>query len=309
MRKTLTYLLFLAGIFCCKHSFAQGNTYHIPGANSDAQFIFPFWLEDLNGNKDTLYVCFDQNWNNTPNDSYTHQLGHYPRPVSQGAYVASTDCQHLNSDTVLKTCGTDSWTCFSADIWIRFKNINSKQIKLSWDEQLLRKAILPYPSNANLPKAMGVLSFAQPPSTVPGPFYLNADDVVYFSDTLDPHQYFFYHPINTLLIDWSTAPGDLVKFRFWLRQWNDFTGIKPILGVKTSTLALCRFSNDNIQINGLEDQLNNTITLYDMNGRCLLTTNTKSETTMININSFATGVYTLTVSNMKEAKSFKISKE
>lgn len=224
MNKNVIAALVTILLFSKYMSFAQSNSYHIPGAKMDAAFIFPFWLEDNNGNKDTLYVCFDPLWSNIPSDSNMTKLGHFKRGPLQNTFIASTE--YPDSFNNYKTTGVNLWGNYSAHIWIKFKS--ACQIKLSWDVQLLRNSILPFQNVSSLPKAMGGLSFSQTPATVPGPFYQND---IYFSDTLNPLQYFSYHPVDHLNISWTCESDSIYDFYFWLRQWDDFTNTITIKNI------------------------------------------------------------------------------
>ena len=290
MKNKVITILIIQLYFCFTSSFAQSNIYHIPWAKLDAAYTFPFWLEDNFGNKDTLYVCFDPLWSNIPGDSSMIKLGHIKRASAQGMFIASTE--YPDSLLVYKTTGVDKWSNYGAHIWIKFNS--SCQIKLSWDVQSLRNSILPFQNTPLLPKAMGGLSFSQTPSTIPGPFYQSD---VYFSDTLNQLQYFSYHPIDHININWPYKSDSIYDFNFWLRQWNDFTNANTIKNDDKSTIKITQSGPTTLIVQYDYSTTPFDFTLRNILGQELLKKRMCSDHEIIEVDKFPPGIYIACIQN------------
>jgi len=150
------YFIFLLLLLNIK---TNAQTYTIPWATQQPAWVFPFWLEDGAGNKDTIYYCYDPN-------GHLHQtvydFGDSLRVVDTskffGGFWGVWDKNRTNQVNVWDS----SYMYYqNGEVSLFWSNASPPYVKISWDVHLFRSAILPFPTKAPAPKVQGFMWWGQ----------------------------------------------------------------------------------------------------------------------------------------------------
>lgn len=127
------------------------QTYIIPWATKQPAWVFPIWVEDATGAKDTVYIGYDNKVSTYPctiDSGYGEEFFFIP-PNNTNMYL--TNCE-IPMDSVQKANvvsnipGLPFGTVLNLH-WTTFPVI------IRWDRSLLNSDSLPYPSQAPAPRA------------------------------------------------------------------------------------------------------------------------------------------------------------
>lgn len=143
-------IFFVVSIFLSSSVFSQ--TYLIPGALQQPSWVFPIFIEDAIGQKDTVYIGYDGTYGEiyTCYDDGVFNEKKYEFDSIPGAFDTFI-CQGFDSITNI-----DINNFQAKDYTLYVINANYP-LKLSWDSSLLYADSLPFPSVPGLPKAEVVL--------------------------------------------------------------------------------------------------------------------------------------------------------
>lgn len=213
MRYFISCLVFL--LISIINSYSQ---YLIPYATQQPSWVFPFWIEDAHGNKDTLYLGFD---------SSAHQ---FPGPPN-------IDWQFGEQLFVFDTTGTtQAWTGYYAFAGVpdsidkvdirntlnapfEFGVLNIYMpIVLHWDVSLLRSDSLPFMPNPPLPKAQAEITWFYDPNSIP----CSWNDKVLITDTIQSGAVCWYRDSLTIE-NWFGDTG--LTYTFLSLKFTPWTGI------------------------------------------------------------------------------------
>ena len=130
-----SFLFFL--VFITANNLYAQTKYPVPGAQVQPQWVFPIWFEDGNGDRDTVYFCYDPDaTDHGPNSPFDTLFGeYYIQKDSSRFWAGSGSVIHqraLNAE-VFKNSGT--CIVFHKGVY---------PLKMYWDVSLLNSPGLPY---------------------------------------------------------------------------------------------------------------------------------------------------------------------
>lgn len=143
MKKSIIISLLL--ILKVGYSTSQ-TVYQIPGASQQPRWVFPIYIEDAIGQKDTLYYGFSPGAGGTGMDTV---FGEYPIPFDTIKLVATTEAFTGNwvyKVSILDTSYKNTW-------WQLSIAKTYPPTKFKWDVSTLRSDSLPFPDQSPLPNA------------------------------------------------------------------------------------------------------------------------------------------------------------
>nr|MBK9651971.1 hypothetical protein [Bacteroidota bacterium] len=129
----------------------MSQTYIIPWATKQPAWVFPIWVEDALGNKDTIFICYDNTANSLPCTKDTG-FGEETMYVQQNNKLFLTTCQ-TTSDSAIRAQVTSVFgpgLPFGIDLEFRSTTF---PIIIRWDRSLLNSDSLPFPSQTPAPRA------------------------------------------------------------------------------------------------------------------------------------------------------------
>lgn len=146
------YIFILGYIFIINTAFAQ--TYLIPGALQQPSWVFPIFIEDAIGQKDTVFIGYDGSYGEifTCYDEGVFNEKKYEFDSVPGAFDTFL-CPAFDSITNIDV------NTFQAKDYTLYVIYANYPLKLSWDSQVLYEDSLPFPSVPGLPKAEVVLNW------------------------------------------------------------------------------------------------------------------------------------------------------
>jgi hypothetical protein len=136
--------------------------YTVPHAQVQPAWVFPIWIEDSTGAKDTLYHCYDPTASDNMSDI---AMGEICVPMKQGMNIEYGGC------TINQKHNTLVNAYFPGRAGTHISNMTPPFI-IRFDHRTLYDSILPYynASNKNIPSAMGVFNFGGTPPISPNIF-------------------------------------------------------------------------------------------------------------------------------------------
>ena len=151
--------------------------YTIPGATQQPAWVFPIWIENGAGEKDTLYLGYD---------TTASTIGVDPSDSIFGVKVSIIDTNTFNASwaTILGWPGNYSDTAYKVLVCNGMTGLPNQNygtiwfmhatypLKISWDVSLLQSDSLPFIEQGNAPRAQCELSYSMP---VYGDAYLNGN--------------------------------------------------------------------------------------------------------------------------------------
>jgi len=141
MKRIIYLILILLSITNHLHS----QIYPVPNAEVLPSWVFPIWFEDGNGDKDTIYFCYDHNATNSFPNTDTLFGEKWVKKDSTKFWVGiwttegddSTFQTHVNTQPFAQI----------------FFHKGKYPLKISWDDTLLYSSSLPYPNLNPFPSA------------------------------------------------------------------------------------------------------------------------------------------------------------
>ena len=129
----------------------EAQTYPIPGATQQPAWVFPFFIEDAHGNKDTVYIGYDSQSSQCfcPGDDSVFGERWFELGVDNfhGFTYESISIDSGVKVNILPDLGPNDFY-FLIGAWNAYY-----PIKFSWDVSLLRSDSIPFPDQDPLPRA------------------------------------------------------------------------------------------------------------------------------------------------------------
>ena len=152
--------------------------YSIPGASQQPAWVFPIYLEEGNGGRDTLYIGFDSTasaYGLEPSDSvFGVKVINIDTNLFNATWAVSLGWPGNFTDTAYKVLVTSSSPFpFNSAGTISFMNA-IYPLKISWDISLLRSDSLPFADQGSSPRAQCEHEFSMP---VYGDAYINGNQL------------------------------------------------------------------------------------------------------------------------------------
>jgi len=134
-------------ILILKVGYSTSQTvYQIPGASQQPRWVFPVYIEDAIGQKDTLYYGFSPGAGGTGMDTV---FGEYPVPydsVNLNASAAAVTSFYMYKVEIIDT--SLSYYSFQLTVANTYP-----PTKFKWDVSTFRSDSLPFPNQSPLPNA------------------------------------------------------------------------------------------------------------------------------------------------------------
>ena len=298
--------------------------YTIPWATKQPKFVFPIYLENAQGQRDTIYLGYDStatgNGVATGNDSIDAVFGVKRMPIDTNSFYAfwgnglqsSTNFNELE-DSVFKANVSplfNSGTRFPGvtSIWV---NGGTLPLKISWDISTLRSDSLPFSHPPGEPKAQGR-------------FIMNYHDDNYMAENGQQHS---CNHGNLLITDSVTvaecASRDSVtiynRFNFpfpvkygyfdlLFENWRG--GFTDIIEIQKQDILLSPNPfTDYIKIETFSDCKESYAEVFDLYGKTVFIADFRMcEESYLNLSSLTRGIYILKLFNKNISRSFLISK-
>jgi len=307
-RKTrISIFIFFALI--TKITFSQ-TIYTIPWANQQPKFVFPIFIEEGGGQRDTLYLGYDPNASEVSFDTMSQNFGVIPIHVDTNVFYAKWNAVLLCGIDTLCTevykanvCSTASWGAFPSDVSI-ICNKGIMPLKFSWDNTLFYSDSLPFPSNLPAPRGWGRITGGQFPfcgkrenfnPIIDMSGFFIVSDTVYFISTDWAKDSVTYYPLNGQIQSVSSG-----YIGFSIEAWNSPTNIESALSENYFNISS---HESDITISCLKEEI--TISVYDLMGEEYLSKNIKSNE-FFKIPKLKSNLYLLVINNYHFIKSFKI---
>ena len=308
--KTLFKVLFIIIFPFSNHCFSQ-TTYTIPWAVQQPKFVFPIFIEEGGGQRDTLYLGYDPNAFEVSYDTANQKFGVVTVHVDTSTFYAKWDAiLYCGIDTLCNevykanVCALASWGAFPSDVSI-ICNKGIMPLKFSWDNTLFYSDSLPFPSNFPAPRAWGRITggyafcgarenFAFVVDL--GGFYIVTDTTIWGSSTGSVSDSITYYNFNG-----NTQSVSSGYIGFSIEAWNSPTNIESTLSENYFNIS--SFEKD-ITITSLKEEI--TISIYDLIGKEYLSKKIKSGESFY-IPDLNANLYLLVINNRHFRKIFKIT--
>lgn len=138
----------------------QSQSYTVPNAAIQPQWVMPLWFTNGDGQKDTLYFCYDvESVSNGYSDDIDSLLGEKIIKVDAQKFNGTFEAVGIN-DSLLNKVDVNYDLSF-AEITIFFENVIFP-LRLNWDRNVFYSDSLQYPSLYPAPNAEGRLWFDFP---------------------------------------------------------------------------------------------------------------------------------------------------
>ncbi len=302
MRK-IVLIFFLLSIASASHS---QTIYSIPWATTQPAWVFPIYAEDGNGQKDTLYLGFDNAASSYSYDIQDSLYGVKRIDLDTTKFFGIWDnascangCKGYKANVTSTIPGADYFP--SQYFFGFFKGI--LPLKISWDPQLFYSDSLPFPSQS--PRGQGRFSYDYfidcnirenfiQIILPPGDQILLCDSYCHARDSVVIYNY-LGNPGN--------VDGGIINL--YVQPWsNGMMSINHLSQEEEEFKIVNNYNTDCIFINGNSD-----VTLFVQNllGQFILTKNISRNTN--NVLNFPTdGFYLISILNKKKiVKTFKIN--
>lgn len=204
-----TILLFITFISITEVAQSQ---YTIPYASQQPSWVFPIWIENGDGQRDTIYIGYD---------STASWQGWLPQDSIFGAKSIVIDSSKFNAcfrysmyaDTALKVivCSLNSNNLFPESSVGQVSFIHAiYPLKFSWDVSLLKSDSLPFTSQTLAPPAQAEIYFEM--GTYGGAYtndslLCSTSNTLLISDTIQPTFNYCYAEDSVRFQDMFNTPG------------------------------------------------------------------------------------------------------
>ncbi len=226
------HLLFLLAVGF--NSFVlHAQTYTVPGAQIQPAWVMPLWFENGDGQKDTLYFCYDsQSVSNGYSDDKDSLMGELLIEVDPTKFNMEFEAVGVNDS--LKNKVAVNYNLSIALISI-FSQNSQLPITLRWDPNLFYNDSLPFPDLDPAPRAEGHLWFDLPTQvdscsysvpilmtdTVIGWYvYCHKADSIVFSGLGMSYLSFSVHPWKGIITN-TEVLSDQIPIRIHPHVFND----------------------------------------------------------------------------------------
>ncbi len=231
MKSNFQYFLF-GVFFFLKSAMVFSQTYLIPGAIQQPAWVFPIFIEDAIGQKDTAYIGYDGTYGEifTCYDEGVFNEKKYKFDSIPGAFDTFV-CPAFDSITNIDI------NYFQAKDYTLYVIYANYPLKLSWDSSVLYEDSLPFPSVSGLPKAEVVLNWMLIPNQPNNP-------ICYFSPVLITdtcyNSFTCCQPDSMIFNDFLNQGIPISSsFNFTFRPWTGFVVDNP----EINNIALDIFPN------------------------------------------------------------------
>lgn len=282
-------------LLVCHVIFAQ--TYTVPGAQVQPQWVMPLWFENGDGQKDTLYYCYDENaidggfW---PGDSAYGEKLLSINPSKFNVFYSNP----YNTDTMLVKAYTTSYLQSGGSIFTL--NI-IMPLTLRWDPLIFYSDSLPFPDIAPAPRAEGRMFFDLP---------THVDNCEYsapilMTDTASVLYFQCYKPDSIVF----TGPA-LSYLAFSVHPWvGQYTGITQASTVNADIVVFPNPATDKLNIVTSKKFEHMIWRLMDITGLVLCGGETNEQRIEVSIATYRPGPYLLSILADDCSQSFIIIKQ
>jgi hypothetical protein len=286
--KNLKFLIILLGAFECKSQVI------IPNATQQPSWVFPIYIEDALGQKDSVYYGYDRHsdpcWGSTCPE---RKFGEGFLPVYSNIMQAAIDYVSFTGgmDSLYKVDIRDSFefASLASGSFNLFVQNAYGPIKLSYRNQLLYSDSLPFPSQANLPKAQVAVDCFYANN------YINNCSGLQLLITDTSITNFCNFPDSVSVISFASNPT-YFQFTFRFEPWNGIshTGIKNFQGADNLLKIFPNPSRNKITVKStnkvesfeLKNILGETVSLRRLDNVLIFE---------LNLSEIPVGVYSLTI--------------
>ena len=199
---------------------ALSQIYIVPNAQIQPKWVFPLWFENGDGQKDTLYFCYDpaSASNGYSNDSDT-LMGEILIPVNPAKFQVSFEAVGANESLMNKV--DVNYDLNFAAITILFQNI-TLPFTLSWDPILFYSDSIPFPDQDPSPRAQGKLWFDLPMQVDECSFSV---PILMTDTTLNPSAY--CQKTDSVVFFGSAASYLIFSVHPWTGIWLGIDSLRP----------------------------------------------------------------------------------
>ncbi|MEO6438290.1 MAG: T9SS type A sorting domain-containing protein [Chitinophagales bacterium] len=253
------------------------QTYTVPGAQIQPAWVFPLWFENADGQKDTLYFCYDSTANYPyPDTLFGVKLVHDDPSVFNMTFDALpfNDTSHLKVVALTEDVLSSGVSLFSQNVIL--------PLILRWDPSVFYSDSLPYPDEDPAPRAEGHLWFDLPTFvdscsySVPilmtdtsSPFaYCHKADSIVFNGQYLSYLVFSVHPWKGIILNVTYAAKE-EEIKVYPNPFKD----NLILEMGNTFLGKLQFQ------------------IFDLNGHRTVEQAVKTSTSQIDVSSLLPGIY------------------
>ncbi|MEI7803352.1 MAG: T9SS type A sorting domain-containing protein [Bacteroidota bacterium] len=290
--------IFLFFVLCLVAN-AKAQTYTIPWAQQQPAWVFPIWIENGDGQKDTLYYCYQQNaigGGFYPGDSI---FGEVLSKVDTNSFYTYYSNPYNTIDSFAK-CYVGNLIGSSGSIFFSHPIM---PIILRWDINLFYSDSLPFQNNFPTPRAQGLMFFDLPMWSPADCFY---SQPILITDSINPSG-----PV------WACVRQDSIEFEnqfggnntsyidFSVIAWSGTYGdIDDIKNLSTASIYP-NPTQENINIILSDNEESFEYIISDLAGKEIVRGKGKNED-IINIDSFSNGIYFISINEKVSKKIFHL---
>ncbi len=293
--KTLICFCFLFS--CLQISYAQ--IYTIPWAQQQPAWVFPLWFENGDGQKDTLYYCYDINSGDPFNPDYDTIFGDFAQIIDTTKFQVYYGCS-LSSDFLASKSTTTNYNLEGGIDICFYKAI--LPITLRWDPNLFYSDSLPFPDLDPAPLAQGKLLFDIPMGAIDCSYQYP----IYMTDSIiEPYA---YSPACVFADSIQFTGFGVSYLIFNVEPWiGQFLAVQNIVN-QPVTVEQNDLSGEVLIANSAAHSYQ--ISIYNILGEPLIQNVVLSahEEKQINLSNAYHGMYILTISSENQFLSFKLIK-
>lgn len=259
----------------------HAQTYSIPWAQQQPQWVFPLWFENGDGQKDTIYFAYDSDGIGLPHDTIFGDRKFILDTLSFNAFI---DCYWDTAYQVNKSSCTGSAFSLANGISICFLN-GQLPLILKWDKNLFYTDLLPFPNQNPLPTAWGILNYNSPMDLINGFQSCNFNEPVFMTDTIEQPSS-TCHGIDSL---YFTGTG-VSSLQLRIRKWQDYNSTEVIK--RESQLVTCYPNPSEGIINiKMNSEYPISLSIYNIIGQREIDFLITKEKEKIDLSSLAPGIY------------------
>lgn len=200
--------------------------YSIPWATQQPGWVFPVFIEDAIGQRDTVYFGFDHSAMPHPGNQDL-VFGEKNFPIDQFNFQASVNMPFADSISKVDIIGDTSYFAFGYLFPLAMTNVHMP-VTLKYDNSLFYSDSFPRVDQDPLPRGQGEISWYYSPNSI---LHCSSNDIILISDTISPtmgscvypdslviyHEFGFTVPVNVFVA---------IGFRAW-------TGASAQVGIAT----------------------------------------------------------------------------
>lgn len=276
--------------------FLHSQTYTVPGAQIQPGWVFPLWLTNGDGQRDTLYFCYDaESQSNGYSADIDSLMGEKLIKVDHTKFNGTFEAVGMN-DSILNKVDVNYDLSF-AEIYIFFENV-VLPLLLEWDANVFYSDSLQYPSLYPAPNAEGRLWFDFP-TIVDGCSF--GAPIIMTDSVVSP-------TFTCYLSDSILFNGDgLSPFLFSVHAWKGtYVGFNQTQSITQFNVYPSVAANE-LFISVQDISPLTVFSLYNICGNMVCSTKLNTALTNINVSNLSNGFYYYTISvNSKSQISDKL---